>query len=146
VLALPQFIVRAHAGRLSRELSRASVNPVQQPKRVWEWRRGALRLPGAGELAVVSDPHGDLDLRRLPARVAVRFFAASPQLQGRSLRKLFQELQVPSWERERLPLLGPVRGGGFEDLLAIGDLWLHERIRSGPKNSRRGRIVWRAQS
>lgn len=144
VLTLPLFAVRAHGGRLICQLSQPSVAVARAKPRLWSWRRGALQLP-EGEMMVIEDPHGDLDLGRLPARIMVRFADQASPLRGRSLRKLFQELQVPSWQRERLPLLGPARGGP-EDLLAIGDLWLHERVRVGPKSARRGRIVWRPQS
>ena len=145
VLALRQCRVRAHAGRLSIELPPpGAATSAQVRRQLWSWRRGALSLPDGSMLAVQADPHGDLDLKRLPARLSVRWAAAAPELRGRPLRKLLQELQVPSWERERLPLLGPSRGAAGE-LLAIGDLWLHERIRSGPKSERRGRIVWRSR-
>ena len=145
VVALRQCTVRAHAGRLTIELPLSDAATATQVKRqLWSWRRGALSLPDGGTLAVEADPHGDLDLAQLPARLSVRWAAAAPELRGRSLRKLLQELQVPSWQREWLPLLGSSRGAAGA-LLAIGDLWLHERIRSGPKSEQRGRIVWRSR-
>jgi tRNA(Ile)-lysidine synthase len=145
-LTLPLFSVRAHGGRLICERPRSPATPARRSTPpAWNWRRGALRLPDGSELAVTPDPHGDLDLARLPARLAVRHVADAPELRGRSLRKLLQQLQVPAWERERLPLVGPVSGGsGYP--LAIADLWLHESVRSHPGSSRRGRIVWRSQS
>lgn len=142
-LRLEHCVVRAHAGRLSVHLPaavRERARPWRQP---WQWRRGALSLPQGGQLAVVRDPHGDLDLARLPARLTVGLAAALPELGGRKLRKQLQELQVPLWERECLPLL--VRADGAE-LLAVGDLWLHESVRSAAGSSRRGRIVWRPQA
>jgi tRNA(Ile)-lysidine synthase len=144
-LCLPQSVVRAHAGRLSLELPASEGLTATFAKPLpWNWRRGSLQLSDGSTLSVEADPHGDLDLARLPARLTVRSMSTAPRLRGRSLRKLLQELQVPSWERERLPLLGPARGSPAE-LLAIGDLWLHERIRGGPKSARRGRIVWRSR-
>jgi tRNA(Ile)-lysidine synthase len=138
-LKLPQFTVRAHAGRLICQTHRTAEQqpPGEQP---WSWRRGALALPDGSELSVLPDPHGDLDLASLPAKLQVRF-AGRAALDGRRLRKLLQELQVPQWERARLPLLGAAQGG-FDHLLAVGDLWLHESIRSHANTSRRGRIVW----
>jgi tRNA(Ile)-lysidine synthetase-like protein len=87
--------------------------------------------------------HGDLDLARLPARLQVRSAAGTG---GRRLRKLLQELAVPSWQRQRLPLLfGVGRRGQAAQLLAVGDLWLDESVRSGVKTRRRGRILWQGQ-
>jgi tRNA(Ile)-lysidine synthase len=143
-LTLPSFTVRAHGGRLICLLSRPAVAADLPKQQLWTWRRGPMRL-SEGELAVIVDPHGDLDLARLPARVMVHFAGPVSALRGRWLRKLFQELQVPSWQRHRLPLLGPAQCGP-EDLLAVGDMWLHERLRIDPKSTRRGRIVWRPRS
>jgi len=144
-LTLPGVSVRGHGGRLISELPRAQPPAARRvASRSWSWRRGALRLQDGSELAVTADPHGDLDLARLPARLAVRHLGDAPELRGRSLRKLLQQLQVPTWQRERLPLVGPVPGDGHYPL-AIADLWLHESLRSHPGSARRGRIVWRSQ-
>jgi tRNA(Ile)-lysidine synthase len=138
VLALREAIVRVHEGRLVLQ-PRVAVPPAAAAKPArWQWRRGPLVLP-AGSLAVQPDRHGDLDLARLPARLTVHFAGTSPRA-GRSLRKLLQTLQVPRWERDALPLLF---AGAGETLLAVGDLWLHEDIRSGAESARKGRFVWR---
>jgi tRNA(Ile)-lysidine synthetase-like protein len=94
-----------------------------------------------GRLAIRADRHGDLDIARLPGVFTVHLHATAPG-RGRSLRKLMQELAVPRWERERLPLL--YRQGG-EGPLAAGDLWVHPAVRARPDSLRRGRIVWRPQ-
>ncbi len=105
----------------------------------WAWTRGPLSLPDGRRLEVVADSHGDLNLAALPRALAVHFLASLPS-RGRSLRKRLQALELPLWERDRIPLLcEPGEGGGT--LLAIGDLWLHERLR-GRNDGRRGRIVW----
>jgi TilS substrate C-terminal domain len=107
--------------------------------RSWRWRR-PLALP-EGQIAVRADLHGDLDMSRLPGTLTVHVPATAPD-RGRSLRKLLQELDVPRWERERLPLLYP-QGGAT--VLAIADLWVHPAVRARPESPRRGRIVWRPQ-
>jgi tRNA(Ile)-lysidine synthase len=58
-----------------------------------------------------------------------------------SLKNLFQELSVPPWWRERIPL---VYGG--DELLAIGDLKLCEPAR--PEEGRNGRwsLIWQRES
>jgi tRNA(Ile)-lysidine synthetase-like protein len=61
---------------------------------------------------------------------------------GRSLRRLLQELAVPRWERERLPLLYAEHGSAP---LAVADLWLDPAVEATADTRRRGRIVWRGQ-
>lgn len=136
-LDLPQACVRVHAGRLLLQLRAAS---APQPRKAinWSWRRGPLRLPDGGTLAVLPDLNGDLDLAALPARLQVRFLGARPP--GRSLRKLLQELEVPQWDRGRLPLLFGSGSGGAP--LAIADLWLTRAVQQQVSSLRRGRIVW----
>jgi tRNA(Ile)-lysidine synthetase-like protein len=90
---------------------------------------------------VRADAHGDLDLARLPRDLAVHAAASAPG-RGRSLRKLLQELAVPGWERERLPLLYSADG---ERLLAVADMWVDPQLQARPGSRRRGRFVWRPQ-
>jgi len=135
-LVLPQATVRVHEARLLLEAPAVPLAPSQP--RNWRWRRSTLSLE-AGEIAVVPDPNGDLDLARLPGVLGVRGAQAAPG-QGRSLRKLLQELGVPRWERERLPLL---YADGAEVPLAVSDLWLHPDVQARSDSRRRGRIVWR---
>ncbi len=138
LLQLPDTTVRVQEARLLFDAPR-SASPKPHRPEAWRWRR-ALRLP-EGEIAVSRDAHGDLDLSRLPESLTVHVPATAPG-RGRSLRKLLQELAVPRWERERLPLL---YSGDGAKLLAIADLWLHPAVQAGPGSSRRGRIVWRPQ-
>jgi tRNA(Ile)-lysidine synthase len=135
-LRLPGFIVRRHAGRLVLEAhpsSRAAAPAMLH----WSWHEGALRLPG-GELQIVADRHGDLDLARLPRQLQVQY-PSTPG--GRSLRKIMQELAVPEWQRARLPIVFAARRPGAP--LAIADLWLAARLRSSARTRRSGRIFWR---
>jgi len=135
-LVLPQATVRVHEARLLLE-ARTLLLASPQP-RAWHWRRATLALE-SGDLAVVPDRNGDLDLARLPAVMTVHCTRTAPG-RGRSLRKLLQELAVPRWERERLPLL---YADGAEVPLAVCDLWLHPDVQARSESRRRGRIVWR---
>jgi tRNA(Ile)-lysidine synthase len=135
-LVLPQATVRVHEARLLLEAPASLLVPA--PPRTWRWQRAALPLE-AGEIAVVPDRNGDLDLARLPGVLWVRGTGNAPG-KGRSLRKLLQELAVPRWERERLPLL---YAEGAQSPLAVGDLWLHPDVQARADSRRRGRIVWR---
>jgi tRNA(Ile)-lysidine synthase len=136
-LVLPEATVRVHESRLLLETPQSAALLSYQPRR-WRWKRSALALQ-SGKLAVSQDSHGDLDLARLPASLSVHVCATAPG-RGRSLRRLLQELSVPLWEREYLPLL--YAGGA---LLAVRDLWLHPDIEARPDSRSRGRIVWRPQ-
>jgi tRNA(Ile)-lysidine synthase len=137
-LDLPQVSVRVHAGRLLLRRRDAGTAMPRAPIS-WSWRRGSLPLPDGSELAVLPDHHGDLDLAALPARLRVRFLEARPP--GRSLRRLLQELEVPQWDRGRLPLLFGSAAAGAP--LAIADLWLSRGLQQHAGSRRRGRIVWR---
>jgi tRNA(Ile)-lysidine synthase len=134
-LRLAEFVVRRHAGRLileGGEVSRAGSPSMLR----WSWQRGALSLAG-GTLHIAADPHGDLDLARLPRRLLVQY----PCLPGgRFLRKLMQELAVPEWQRQQLPLM--FASGKAGRPIAIADRWLAESLRSTARSVRRGRIFW----
>lgn len=136
LLELPQASVRVHGARLLLEPGRRVNAPPPAPCD-WRWQQGALALP-AGVLVVGRDAHGDLDISRLPAALRVHVPATAPG-RGRSLRKLLQELSVPRWERERLPLLY----AGDQGPLAVADLWLHPQVQARADSRHRGRIVWR---
>jgi tRNA(Ile)-lysidine synthase len=138
LLELPEATVRMQQARLLLDAPRGAPTEAFRPQS-WRWRR-SLALPG-GEIAVLADVHGDLDLSRLPRKLTVHAPATAP-VRGRSMRKLLQELAVPRAERERLPLLYPEGGA---TLLAIADLWLHPAVQVRPGSRRRGRIVWRPQ-
>jgi len=138
-LVLPQARVRAHAGRLILQRAAPSAAELPAGPLEWAWRRKPLQLPDARALAIVPDAHGDLNLAALPRTLAVYFLEGLPA-RGPSLRKRLQALQVPQWERNRVPLLCEP-GDAAGTLLAMGDLWLHERL-SARGDGRRGRIVW----
>jgi len=79
------------------------------------------RVPGVGSLALVADSAGAGVATGAPLRIDWRRGGERCRVRGRdgsaSLKKLLQELAVPPWWRDRVPLL--YRGA---DLLAIGDL------------------------
>ena len=135
-LRLPGFIVRRHGGLLVLQ-AHPPARAVESSMLRWSWHEAALRLPG-GILQIVADRHGDLDLTRLPRQLLVQY-PSTPA--GRSLRKLMQELDVPEWQRERLPIVFAARRPGAP--LAIADRWLATRLRSNAQTRRSGRIFWR---
>jgi len=135
-LRLPGFVVRRHGGRLVLEVGSPVSRDLPAMHR-WSWRRGALQLAG-GKLEIVADLHGDLDLARLPQQLLVQYPSTSG---GKSLRKLMQELAVPEWQREHLPVVFAARRAGKP--LAIADRWLAAGLRSNTASVRRGRIFWR---
>jgi tRNA(Ile)-lysidine synthase len=140
-LRLPDYVVRRYGGRLQLEARPPPRGSAPVAIHSWEWRRGALDPAGGGRIWIAADPHGDLDLARLPSRLLVQYPAAAG---GRAVRKLMQELAVPAWQRARLPLVfaaGKKSAPGM--LLAIADLWLAQSLRSTANTQQRGRIFWR---
>ena len=142
VLSWPGARLRRIGGRLTLEAQvDADAAPVQGLKQDWDWRRSSLAIPGRRQLSVSTDRHGDLDLDRLPAPISVVCLGAGKERGGRPLRKLLQELKVPAWERGDLPLVYGRSKDSRGLLLAVGDLWLAESLRSNAATRRRGRIV-----
>ncbi len=139
-LRLPACVVRRFAGRLVLDTEPQLQEGASPATQRWSWRRGALQLAG-GELAIAADPHGNLDISRLPQQLLVQYPAAAD---GRRLRKLMQELEVPGWQRERLPLVFAAgRSAAAARLLAIADVWIASPLRGTADSARRGRIFWR---
>jgi tRNA(Ile)-lysidine synthase len=93
--------------------------------------RGRLSLPTGEALACVDtaggDPASALDALG-PLRLAARQGGERLRLPGRThthaVKKLLQELEVPPWERERLPLAYANDG----ELLAVGDVLTSARM------------------
>jgi tRNA(Ile)-lysidine synthase len=135
-LRLPEATVRRYQDRL---LLTPAITPTPRFAVQWSPSR-ALILPGGARLRLVADRFGDVDADQLPTKLWVRWQADAG---GRSLKKRFQELALPPWERERVPLLyGVSRGSGKEALLAVGDLWRAPAIQADHKTRRRARFVW----
>jgi tRNA(Ile)-lysidine synthase len=101
-------------------------------------------VAGVGALSIVPAPANGFAIapgERLNIRWRTGGERCRPQgrRHGRSLKKLFQERQIPPWWRQRLPLvyLG-------EELLAVADVWLCESSRLGiPQKASKG--LWRLQ-
>jgi tRNA(Ile)-lysidine synthase len=134
---LPGVTIRRYQDRLL--LWRNATQPLRAAVQ-WPTRR-PLQLFDGASLRLVADRHGDVDADLLPARLWVRW---QQTVGGRSLKKCFQELALPPWERERVPLVyGVSRGSVREALLAVGDLWRAPAVQADSKTRRRARFVWR---
>jgi len=124
----------------------AAVASVASAARLrWRWRtQPVLPLPGdLGQLELVAEPHGPLDLARLSATLTLRWRQGGERLSlgrgrpRRALKSLLQEARVPIGQRERLPL---VFSGAR--MVAVADLWLDASVLAGPEARRRARLVW----
>jgi tRNA(Ile)-lysidine synthase len=142
-VAWGEVVARRHADRLWLEPrapapSRAALS--------WSWQAAPnLTLPGGlGALVVVRDPHGPIDLVRLPRKLTVRWRAGGERLRPRAdgprrtLKTLLQEARVPGSERALLPLIF-----ARMQLIAVADRWSDVRIQAQQDSKRRARIVWR---
>ncbi len=89
----------------------------------WDGSDDCELPPPFGRLQLLPAPHP-----LLPMRVATRIGGETIALPGRPrrpLRHVLQELGIPPWERERLPLLFAADDG---ELLGAGDLVLGRRL------------------
>ncbi|MEE8057442.1 MAG: tRNA lysidine(34) synthetase TilS [Pseudomonadales bacterium] len=117
------------------EFNRAAIYP-------WDLS-GSLALNGAGQLSFKSVTGAGINVSLLDsANVTVRFRQGGERCQpaGRSgsqtLKKLFQEYEVETWLRDRVPLL-------FcgDTLVAVGDYWVCEGFEvSSPEKG--AEVVW----
>jgi tRNA(Ile)-lysidine synthase len=141
--------VRRDGDRLWLEAASAARRPSSQPEvpaQSWAWKQNAslTLLGGGGTLRLVQDPHGPIDLERLPEEVRVERRKGGEELQpraegpARSLKSLLQAAKIGAGERERMPLL---KADGR--LLAAGDRWIDVSIRALTDARRRARLVWR---
>lgn len=157
VIEWPGAHLRLHQGRLLLTGAGRPVNPGEPVARAgpplqWDWRRRRrLRIAGMGTLVLRNDAQGDLDLARLPATLRLSWpssgVAREAGQSGSGLRKRLQALEVPAWERDRLPLLSDTPDdAGRARIVAIADLWLHPQLQAQPGARRRGRFVWRPEA
>jgi tRNA(Ile)-lysidine synthase len=118
------------------------------PPLAWQWPVHASLQVSGGCLHIVADPHGEVDLSRLPRPLFVSGRPSGRDMQAGGgsidIKSLLRESDVPSWRRSDLPFLYATGGDStVTGLLAIADLWLAPRLRATPDSRRRGRIVWR---
>lgn len=155
--ALP--VVRWRGGQLRRHGDRLLAVPaatMSAQMQSWDWRRQPwLSLADGGRLGLVRDPHGDVLLTALPARLQVSYRCGGERVQGHeghiALKDLLQVHGLAPWERAAVPLLGDGKR-----IIAVADLWLDPafRARAGAgvvattasrrTQSVRGRFRWRA--
>jgi tRNA(Ile)-lysidine synthase len=133
--------LRRHGDRIVALLpaTPAQLAPLPRPA-AWHWRRSArIALPGSGELWLQPHPAGAVALDRLPGTLQLRFRAGGERLAlpfgHKALKNLLQELDIPPWQRERLPLL---QAGG--KLVAVADRWLHPALRANSRTRRRAHL------
>jgi len=120
---------RLHAGR-------------DQPALPADWRvrwdgHGALPLPGGGELRLAGAEGFDAPVLATARRGGERI-ALPGRAHSHSLKHVLQDLDVPPWMRERLPLLLDADGR----LLAAGDLVASAVFRSW-LDARCARLEWK---
>jgi tRNA(Ile)-lysidine synthase len=142
-------VLRRRGGRLEVQVDPP---PVREPSveftaKSWRWtadRRCILNdLRDAIEL--IDDPHGPIDLARLPRRISIRArrggesLRPGPRSRRQSLKKLLQTARIPPDERARLPLLFSGEGPKGP-LIAVGDRWIDASIAANVKSSRRARF------
>ena len=84
------------------------------------WNGWRLKLQAASADAASCPPGLMVHARKGGERIRVR-----PNGPSRPLKKWFQDQAIPTWERDRLPLVAAVAGGD-EALVAVGHLWVSE--------------------
>jgi tRNA(Ile)-lysidine synthase len=139
----PGAELRRHGERLFAARAVAAPRRGRLSATEWNWRRKpVLRLDDDASLALIADPHGDLDLEALPCPLRVSFRRGGEKLReahgSLPLKDLLQSRAVAPWERERVPLL---RAGSR--IVAVADLWLAAACRAGPHTRKRARLRWR---
>jgi tRNA(Ile)-lysidine synthase len=143
--------LRRHADRL---LAVCAV-PAPGAAQSWDWRvQTWLTLSDGWRLGLLPDPHGDVLLSTLPARLTVSYRRGGERLQSTAgrlpLKDLLQAQGLPPWRRATVPLLSD---GGR--IIAIADLWVDPAFRAvnraacasaraGERGGERGRFRWRA--
>ncbi len=123
-------------------IARRRLPPLMANLVPWRWASAArLTLAGAGELELVPQPQGPIDLEALPAQLTVRFRQGGERLAmphgHSSLKHLLQERHVPPWLRARVPLLY-----AGERLIAVADLWSDPALKRG--RGAAARLAWHA--
>ena len=106
------------------------------------WRIPETLTVDHGSLAWEPCTDGGLDDAIRDAKISVRFRGDDARwmrplgVRGHSLRKRFQSLGIPPWERGRIPL---VYAG--DELAAIGSVWINPRL-AASSTAPGWRVVW----
>ena len=97
--------------------------------KIWENDKNSLQLSALTAVQKITAPSGISQKKWHESNVSIRYRSggekiALPYRQGQhSLKKLFQEANIPPWEREKTPLIY------FNDVLvAIADLWISKEV------------------
>ena len=112
------------------------------PRAAYPWRIPETLTLDHGCLACEPCTGGGLDGGLRDAEIVVRFRGEDAarmrplRVRGHSLRKRFQSLGIPPWERGRIPL---VYAGGV--LAAVGSVWTNPRLAAAP-GTPGWRVVW----
>lgn len=145
-------VMRRRAGRL--ELEVESEIPVETSQenlfKSWRWEKEReCVVNGAGDrLMLVDDPHGPIDLDRLPTPLEIRAreggetLRPGPRARTQSLKKLIQSAKMSMEERARLPLVFSGKGAKRR-LICAGDRWVDASVMANDKSRRRARLRWR---
>ncbi len=97
--------------------------------KIWSNNQHSLQLSASSALQKITAPSGISQKKWQDSTVSIRYRSggekiALPFRQGHhSLKKLFQEANIPPWEREKIPLLY-----FNETLVAIADLWVSKTV------------------
>ncbi len=116
--------------------------PVRLAAADWSWgEQPRIEFEDRSALALAREPHGDVELSALPARLQVRFRLGGELLHGAGgrlpLKQLLQLQAIPPWERDAVPLVVV-----DDRIIAVADLWLHPRYRATAAGGDRGRFRW----
>ena len=137
-VTLGSIDVRRFRGRLQL-VPRARPRPAPQGR---SWRIPQALEFDHGDLAWERTLDGGLDDTLRDVELMVRFrgdaagSARPTTVRGRSLKKRFQALGIPPWERGGIPL---VYCG--HDLAAVGSAWINPRLAAAP-GTPGWRVVW----
>lgn len=136
--------------RMMRSGGRLELKKSREPNfefiaKSWRWNddRRLILDGGFGELALIDDAAGPIDLARLPAVLALRPRAGGERLRPgvsartRTLKSLLQTARIPAEQRAHFPLLF-----AGKRLVAAGDRWIDASIAATVKSRRRARLGW----
>jgi tRNA(Ile)-lysidine synthetase-like protein len=124
------------------ELSAIGTSPRASESFIWDWRRQPRLTADIAVLELQPDPHGAIDLDRLPAILTVHRRRGGERIRleraggSRSLKALLQQARVPLAHRAQIPLIA-----AGTTLLAVGDRWLAAAIRATDQSRARGRLT-----